>query len=73
MFAACMVRLGDIPADDIDFELLASMDPADVDVIYATLAEAKKKLLQPRKNSASTESSFSSSESTESQKTASVA
>lgn len=42
MFAACMERLGDIPADDIGYELLAEIDPADMDVIYAELAEAKK-------------------------------
>ncbi|CAB3720809.1 hypothetical protein LMG1866_03790 [Achromobacter ruhlandii] len=42
MFAACMQRLGDIPEDDITFELLATMVPTDLDVIYAEMSEAKK-------------------------------
>ncbi|WMD23102.1 hypothetical protein RAS12_12210 [Achromobacter seleniivolatilans] len=73
MFASCMVRLGDIPSDDISFELLTEMDPTDVDVIYAAMSEAKKKLRPRNESSEPTENSSSSSESTASQKTASVA
>lgn len=60
MFAACMERLGDIPPDDITFELLAAIDPADFDVIYAALNEAKKKLRQQSESSEPTASSSSS-------------
>jgi len=73
MFAACMQRLGDIPEDDITFELLATMVPTDLDVIYAEMSEAKKKLLLPSADSELSENSSSSSESTASQRTASVA
>lgn len=73
MFAACMQRLGDIPEDDITFELLATMVPTDLDVIYAEMSEAKKKLLLPSADSEPSESSSSSSESMASQRTASVA
>lgn len=73
MFAACMQRLGDIPEDDITFELLATMVPTDLDVIYAEMSEAKKKLLLPNVACEPSENSSSSSESTASQRTASVA
>lgn len=55
MFAACMQRLGDIPEDDITFELLAEMVPTDVDVIYTEMGEAKKKLLLSNGDSAPSE------------------
>lgn len=51
MFAACMQRLGDIPEDEITFELLATMVPTDIDVIYTEMGEAKKKLLLPSADS----------------------
>ena len=60
MFAACMERLGEIPADEITFELLAGIDPADFDVIYTALNEAKKKLRQQSESSEPTASSSSS-------------
>lgn len=60
MFASCMERLGDIPPDDITFELLAGIDPADFDVIYAELNEAKKKLRQQSESSEPIASSSSS-------------
>lgn len=71
MFAACMERLGDIPADDIAYELLAEIDPADMDVIYAELAKAKKKRLRPSNDSAPIEKSPSSSDGTASPSSAS--
>ncbi|WYX15063.1 hypothetical protein WJ974_00500 [Achromobacter xylosoxidans] len=71
MFAACMERLGDIPADDIGYELLAEIDPADMDVIYAELAEAKKRLL-PSSDCEPTERSPSSLDDTASPSSASA-
>ncbi|MFY3986062.1 hypothetical protein ACOTJH_29010 [Achromobacter xylosoxidans] len=72
MFAACMERLGDIPADDIGYELLAEIDPADMDVIYAELAEAKKKRLLPSSDCEPTERSSSSWDGTASPSNASA-
>lgn len=60
MFAACMEQLGEIPAENITFEMLAEIDPSDFDVIYAALNEAKKKLLRPSESSVPTASSSSS-------------
>lgn len=71
MFAACMERLGDIPADDIGYELLAEIDPSDMDVIYAELAEAKKKRRLASSAYAPTEKSPSSSDGTASPSSAS--
>lgn len=73
MFAACMKRLGDIPEEEITFELLADMLPTDVDVIYTEMGEAKKKLLLPSGDSAPSERSSSSSEGMASPRTASAA
>lgn len=60
MFAACMECLGDIPAEDIGYELLAQIDPTDMDVIYAELGEAKKKRMLPSNDCEPTERSPSS-------------
>lgn len=73
MFAACMERLGDVPAEEITYELLASMVPSDMDTVYEAVEAAKKKLLLPNDDSDSTEKSSSSSASTASSKSVSVA
>lgn len=72
MFAACMERLGEIPADEMTYELLASMDPADLDVIYEKVGEAKKKLLRLNDGCELTEKSSSSWEDMASPRTESV-
>lgn len=72
MFAGCMARIGDIPEDEISFELLCQLQPSDVDIIYEQLAEAKKKLTQPNPVSASSEKSSSSLDATESPRSVSV-
>lgn len=73
MFAACMEKLGDIPAEEISYELVASMFPSDMDEVYAAIAAAKKKLLSPSESSAAIESSSSSLASTASRNAVSVA
>ncbi len=47
MYASAMTKLGDIPEEDITYELLASqMQPHDYDYIGQLVEAAKKKLLQ---------------------------
>jgi hypothetical protein len=72
MFAACMTKLGEIPEEDFTFELLCQLQPSDADVIYAQVAEAKKKLTRPSLDSESSERSSSFSDATESPRNVSV-
>lgn len=47
MLASCLVKLGDIPAEAIDFALLESMVDDDFDILAKARDELKKKRKRP--------------------------
>lgn len=57
MLASCLVRLGDIPAEAITFELLEQqMVDDDYDVLSAARERLKKKRMRPNPSSAASDS-----------------